>query len=250
MWTASALACEARAARGLAWRAVEAQHQVATRRLTDSDDEQRLLEDVLEATKPPYPPGCRHLHYLLKTPFRYGAPRPHGSRFRRAGAGEGVFYAAEAVRTALAETAFYRLLFFEAMERPRYPTRPVPLTVFAVRYRSERCLDLTAPPLSGDRARWTDPRDYTHTQALAETAREATVEIIRYESVRDPQHGANVALLNPAAFAQPRPVREQSWHLMVRPQEVSAWHTLERDDRLRFPRRVFEIDGRLQAPWS
>jgi len=250
MWTASALACEARAARGVGWRAVEAQHQAATRRLTDSDDEQRVLEEVLESTKPPYPPGCEKLHYLLKTPFRYGAPRPHGSRFRPAGPGEGAFYAAEAVRTALAETAFYRLLFFEAMAQPRYPTRPVPLTVFAARYRSGQCLDLTRPPLTADRAWWTDPCDYTHTQALAQRAREAGIQVIRYESVRDPQRGANLALLTPAAFAAARPVREQSWHMMVRAEEVTAWHSLEPADRVRFERSAFEIGGRLLAPWG
>ena len=58
------------------------------------------------------PPECRHLHYLLATPFRYGSPYPRGSRFRRAGLTPGVYYASGTAGTAIAETAFYRLLFF------------------------------------------------------------------------------------------------------------------------------------------
>lgn len=66
------------------WRAVEAQHVVATMRLVDTLQEQELLERILEASKPPLPPGTQALHYLLSTPFRYTSPSP--SRFRRANA--------------------------------------------------------------------------------------------------------------------------------------------------------------------
>jgi hypothetical protein len=52
---------------------VEAQHQVSTHKLVDSLSEQALLEELIEATKPTVPPECRHLDYLLFTPFRYAA---------------------------------------------------------------------------------------------------------------------------------------------------------------------------------
>ena len=74
---------------GVCWRAVEAQHRVSTMKLVDTLAEQSALESLIDATKPPVPPDCRHLHYLLATPFRYGAPYPTGSRFRRAGADAG-----------------------------------------------------------------------------------------------------------------------------------------------------------------
>jgi hypothetical protein len=32
-----------------------------------------LREDLIESSKSPVPPECRSLHYLLSTPFRYGA---------------------------------------------------------------------------------------------------------------------------------------------------------------------------------
>ena len=84
----------------------------------DTLAEQSLLEDLLEGTKPPVPPECRHLHYLLSTPFRYGAPYPKGSRFRRAGFTPSVYYASAKVATAVAEIAFHRLLFFAEVAGP------------------------------------------------------------------------------------------------------------------------------------
>jgi hypothetical protein len=94
-WTPVALSSEARPLSGVCWRLVEAQHHVSTLKLVDSLGEQQLLEDLIEDSKPPVPPECRHLHYLLSTPFRYGTAYPNGSRFRRAGLTDGVFYAVD-----------------------------------------------------------------------------------------------------------------------------------------------------------
>src|SRR5690606_19971163 len=93
IWTRDALSFEAAPARGTCWRIVEAQHHVSTAKLTDSAEEQMRLEELIEGSKPPIPEGCRGLHYLLFTPFRYGAAYPRGSRFRRAGMTPGVYYA-------------------------------------------------------------------------------------------------------------------------------------------------------------
>ena len=54
--------------------------------------------------------AARGLHYLLATPFRYG--HKTSSRFRRVGQRPGIFYAAEHSATAIAETAYWRMLFF------------------------------------------------------------------------------------------------------------------------------------------
>src|SRR5215218_6478406 len=102
-WTPAALSSETRPLSGICWRLVEAQHRVSTLKLVDTVEEQAILEEQLQATKPPLPPGAERLHYLLSTPFRYGAFYPTGSRFRRAGLTEGVFYAAEEPRSAVAE---------------------------------------------------------------------------------------------------------------------------------------------------
>src|SRR5688572_17939613 len=108
-WTPAELSSSARSAAGRVWRVVEAQNRFSTLKLVDTPEDQGVLERLIDSTKPPVPPECRHLDYLLFTPFRYGTYR-HGSRFRRAGITEGVFYASEQPQTAIAEIGFYRLL--------------------------------------------------------------------------------------------------------------------------------------------
>ena len=78
--------------------------------LVDTLAEQHLLEDLLERAKPPLPDETAGLHYLLATPFRY-PPTDRGSRFRRP-SDPGVFYGADAVRTACAELGYWRWRFF------------------------------------------------------------------------------------------------------------------------------------------
>jgi len=224
-WTASALRSELRALGGGIWRVVEAQHKVATTALVDSTAEQHLLEDILEETKPPCPPGTEGLHYLLKTPFRYDAPYPTGSRFRRAGRAPGVFYASEHLHTALIEMAYHRVRFHGAAPGARLPDRPVLHTAFCVSYGGCQGLDLTRPPLQADRALWTHPTRYEATQALAEQARAAGACALRYESVRDPDRRANIALLTPRAFADSAPTAQQTWSSLLRPGEVALWRT-------------------------
>ncbi|WP_018234238.1 RES family NAD+ phosphorylase [Thioalkalivibrio thiocyanodenitrificans] len=215
MWTHIALASEAQPAAGEAWRVVEHQHTFSTRKVVDTQEEQLVLEDLVEQSKPPYPPGTEHLHYLLKTPFRYYPPSPWGSRFRRADDGRGVFYCAPEKRAAMAECAYWRRRFLDASPGTPLPRNPGLLTVFCIAYESDLQLDLTRPPLDADRALWVHPEDYSSTQALADAARQDGIEIIRYESVRDPQRGDNLALLTPAAFSEPRPITEQAWYLYL-----------------------------------
>ncbi len=145
---------------------VEHQYTVSTRKLVSTRDEQEVLEAILEETKPAFPANTAHLHYLLKTPFRY-PPSPFGSRFRRPQEGEGVFYCAEAVRTGLAEFSYWRRHFFETSPGTPLPEAHESLTVFNVAWRTPSHLDLTRPPLNQDRAQWTHPDDYTATRALA-----------------------------------------------------------------------------------
>src|SRR5690606_37892246 len=118
--------------------------------------------------------------------FRYGAEYPRGSRFRRAGRTAGVFYAAEAVTTAVAEAAFYRLLFLAESPGTPWPNGAAEYTAFAAEIASGRLLDLTLPPLAEDASAWTDPVAYDACQALADGARAAEAEVLRYRSVRDP----------------------------------------------------------------
>lgn len=210
------------AASGDAWRLVEDQWSAATVRITDSLDEQARLETLLEQTKPALPDSCDGYSYLIATPFRY-RPYPHGSRFRRAHQGEGVFYGSERVETALAEFCFSRLLFFldaPSAERPRTPQQA---TAFQVRYRASRTIDLTAAPFSAEAPLWSHPTDYTACQDLADEARAAGLDVIRYRSVRCPDGGMNTAILDIHAIADRQPRAHQTWHVLMRSHAVQAW---------------------------
>jgi hypothetical protein len=242
--TPGALSADARALAGVCWRLVEAQHHVSTLKLVDSVDEQELLEELIEATKPAVPPECRGLHYLLATPFRYAAVYPSGSRFRRAGLTEGVFYASESARTAVAEMAFYRLLFFAESPDTPWPANPAEYTAFSAAYAAKKAIDLTAGKYSADKALWMHPTDYGPCQAFADAARAANLEIIRYTSVRDPGHGANIALLTCRAFAKRKPIELQSWRIRLSDAGVHAICEAPKSG-ITFGREAFAIDPRI-----
>lgn len=244
IWTPAELRSEARPLAGPAWRLVEAQHRVSTLKLVDSLAEQALLEDILEETKPPVPPECQHLDYLLATPFRY-RPYPQGSRFRRAGLTAGVWYGAERAETAAAEMVFYRYLFFAESPTTPFPDDAAEYTAFSVDLTTLVALDLTTGALAGDAAHWTHLTEYEPCQRLAEAAREAAVEVIRYSSVRDPEGGVNLAVLTCRAFARPGPTQWQTWRIRIGPSGAQAIR--ERPHLgLEFPCAAFASDPRLR----
>jgi hypothetical protein len=223
---------------------VEAQHVVSTLKLVDTLAEQQLLEELLEETKPLVPPECRELHYLLSTPFRYGAPYPQGSRFRRTGLTPGVFYASQKPATAVAEMTFHRLLFFAESPHTPWPVNAGEQTAFAVRFRTRTGLDLTVPPLARDAARWSHPTDYAACQDLADAARAAGVQALRYRSARDPDDGINVALLTCVAFQSREPIERQTWRLQLGP--AGAWAICDAPVmRLSFDQSAFASDPRI-----
>lgn len=222
IWTPDALQSEAVPTDARWWRVVEAQHRVSTMKLVDTVEEQSLLEDILEGSKRRFPPECVGLDFLLATPFRYGSAYPKGSRFRRAGFTEGVYYAAETVPTALAEMAFYRLLFYAESPDTPMPENPAEYTAFSAAIASPHAIDLTREPLARDEAIWTHPTDYEPCQALADTARQADIAAILYRSVRDPRQGRNIALLTPLGFKTKRPLERMSIRIRLSKKGIQA----------------------------
>ena len=214
-------------------------------KLVDTLPEQHQLESILDATKPPVPPECESLHYLLSTPFRYGPPYPGGSRFRRAGFTAGVFYASADPRTAVAEMAFHRLLFFADSPSTPWPSDAGDYTAFSTRFRARAGLDLRRPPFEAERTRWTHPSNYAPCQAFADAAREAVADALRYPSARDPE-GTNIALLTCRAFAAREPTARQTWRLSLNAHGVRAVCDFP-DARLEFPRAAFANDTRISG---
>ncbi|SUB01462.1 RES domain [Pannonibacter phragmitetus] len=243
IWTRDALRSEARPYEGLAWRFVEAQHRVSTLKLVDSLAEQATLEELLELGKPPVPQSCRGLDYLLTTPFRY-RPYPNGSRFRRAGLTEGVWYGAEAPETAAAEIVFYRFCFYAESPDTPFPDDAAEYTAFSVKVRTALAIDLMQGGLAADHAAWTHPMNYAPCQDLADEGRAIGAEIIRYASVRDPAGGANLAVLTCAAFAQSQPSERQTWRIRIGSNGAQALREFPRLG-LEFSASDFTADPRL-----
>ena len=244
IWTAPALVSEARRISVKPWRVVEAQHRASTMRLVDTLDEQRALEDLLEASKPPLPGDAARLHWLLATPFRYPAPPPIGSRFRAIG-DPGVWYGADAVHTALAEVSYWRLRFLaDSPQTPDLP--PVPHTAFRASIAGSAIV-LFQPPFMRQRRQWEDPASYVATQALARDAREAGLTLVRYRSVRDPEHRPAVAVLTPKAFRKSTPLEQRSWLLKVTREQVLAEADLD-GERLAFTPSALGIAAAAGTP--
>ncbi len=217
-WTPTAVSSEAYPLSCRVWRMVEAQHVVSTSRILDTREEQELLEDILEESKPPVPPEAQGLDYLLYSPFRYGPLSPYGSRFRGV-ADSGVFYGAETVRTAAAEVGYWRWHFLQdSSGLDRLP--PCSFTAFKVPLKTS-AVDLRKPPFDREAAVWQHTSDYSATQAFGRVARSAGIGAILYLSVRDPEPHFCAAVLTPRAFAVKKPDRAtQTWVLTVSEKEA------------------------------
>jgi RES domain len=246
IWTPEELSSSARPLIARAWRAVEAQHQVSTAKLTDSLPEQERLEQIIEASKPAIPAECRHLNFLLSTPFRYNAPYPIGSRFRRAGMTLGVFYASELAKTAVSELAFSRLLFFADSPNTPWPKNPGEYTAFAVEFGTDRATDLTAPPLENRRSIWRHPTDYAPCQSLADGARAVGIEVIKYESARTTAYAVNFALLTCRTFTKSEEVDRQTWRIHFSPTGIRIFCEMP-SLGIDLPPTNFDSDPRVRA---
>jgi len=245
IWTPAELSSNAKPLRAEVWRAVEAQHRVSTAKITDTLAEQERLEQVIDKTKPLIPAECGHLSYLLSTPFRYGAVYPKGSRFRQAGMTLGVFYAAEIPKTSIIEIAFYRVLFFAESPKTPWPKNAGEYTAFATQFETETALDLSAAPLDRHSSLWKDPVDYSACQALADDARRAGIQVIKYESVRSPQE-TNFAILTCRVFTKPDAVAWQTWRIHLSSSGVRIFCEMPQAS-FDLPPSIFDSDPRTKG---
>jgi hypothetical protein len=245
IWTRCAGDSETRPLRASPWRVVEAQHQVATRKLVDSAEEQALLEEMIDSVKPPDITSGR-LHYLLFTPFRY-PPLPHGSRFGRR-TEPGIWYGSTELRTAFAEVSYYRLLFLEGSQA-MLGTVTTALTAFKADIRTARGIDLVMPPFDTHRKDIASPASYQSSQALGAAMRGAGVEAFRYPSARDAEGGINVAAFHPSVFGKSKPKLPETWHCSASRDHVDVTqgdYFVRR--RFAYPREQFLVKGILPAP--
>ncbi|WP_018950521.1 RES family NAD+ phosphorylase [Thioalkalivibrio sp. ALMg11] len=231
--------------RGEVLRLVESQEQVATNQIVSSLDRQAVLEEMLEATKPPRRPGTERLHYLLATPFRY-PPLRHGSRFGRRHE-PSLFYGALRERTVLAEAAYYRFVFWHGMATPPPRKLDTQHTLFAARYQSPNGLQLHQPPFAEHADLLRHPADYQATQSLGAALREAGIVLFEYPSARDHEAGLNLGLFNARPFTRNKPTRQDPWLCQLTADHVRFLKP--RDGALHdFPLTQFHFQGRLPLP--
>ena len=233
------------ALQGDIFRLVESQEQVATNALVRTLAEQALLEDLIEASKPKVPESAIGLHYLLATPFRY-PPLPWGSRFGRCFE-PSLFYAARTRDTVLAESAYYRFVFWSGMA----VAPPVPLdtwhTLFSVAVGTSRGLQLQHAPFEAHAAALLDRRYYGATQALGSAMRDAGIAAFEYRSARDPRQGLNVALFTPGALGATKPDILDEWLCQTTAERVSYYSRPGAGVR-EFSIDTFLVDGELPLP--
>jgi hypothetical protein len=245
IWTRCAGASEIRRLQLTAWRVVESQHKVSTRKLVDSNEEQALLEEMIDRVKPPDITGGK-LHYLLSTPFRY-PPLAHGSRFGRRHE-RGIWYGSTDRRTAFAEVAYYRLLFLEGT-RASLGTVTTPLTAFSASVRTAKGVDLIAAPFDAHRRAIASPTRYTSSQALGTAMRDAGVGAFRYPSARDDNGGINVGAFIPSVFGRAMPKSFETWYCAASRERVEvAKDDYFKREEFAFPRSQFLVQGALPVP--
>jgi hypothetical protein len=227
------------------WRVVESQHQISTRKLVDSDAEQQLLEQLIDAAKPPDRTDGQ-LHYLHFTPFRY-PPLRHGSRFATR-AEPGIWYGSESLRTAFAEVAYYRMVFLEGTQADLGLVQ-TELTAFRSVLDTHRGIDLTVPPFACWVSVIASRTDYAETQALGSAMRNASVEVFRYPSARDQQGGINIGVFVASAFGRRQPRNLELWHCTATRQAVELVRRdyFERASH-RYTRAEFLVNDRLPSP--
>lgn len=208
----------------LVWRGVEAQHVVSTMRLADTTEEQHMLEQLLEQSKPPLPAMSVPKHYLLATPFRY---RPqHPSRFRRAGT-LGLWYGAEDLYASCAEVAYWRYRFI--MDSVAFlNTELLTEHTFYQAKVDGRAIDLMNEPWVAASAAWTHGSDYSETQSVADAARDRNVQWICYESVRAPVKRCAAVLDVEALEMVAQGNTKQTWHCKATRQSVMLVHGSDR----------------------
>lgn len=247
IWTRCAGRSEARRLSGRFRRVVESQFRNSTRKLVDSDDEQRVLEELIDArAKLPVPAGFEGLHYLLYTPFRH-PPLRNGSRFgtRRE---RGILYAARELPTAFAEVSYYRLVFLEG-SAAELGSIAVELTAFAFGISARRAVDLTRAPFRQFEAEISSKVSYEAAQRLGAEMRADGVEACVYTSARAAGRAANLAVFE-NVFRPARPFDEQRWVCTASRARVEfrTARLVGRDESYAFDRAQFLVDGKLPAP--
>ena len=180
------------------FRLVESQEQVATNLLVRTLAEQALLEDLIEASKPP-PGRDRHSACTTCLLRRFVIRRCRGAHASAAASSRACSMRARGHETRCSPKRLLPLRFWSGMATP--PSVPLDTrhTLFSVDDpgQSRGGCSCRIRPSTNSPTTLHDRRRYDATQALGSAMREAGIDAFEYVSARDPLQGVNVALFTP-----------------------------------------------------
>ncbi len=226
-------------------RLVEQQGAQATRRITDSLEEQAWLEDFLETSQPDLPDAqeCPVRHRLLLTPFRY--PKRYRSRFSRPWE-RGLFYGSRSRLGCLLEGAYYELVFQGGPEKPFPRSAAMRKTLFHVNVRTELGLQLQQQRSKALQRCLRDPVDTRFAQDTGQRMREAGIEAFEYHSARSDDAVVQFGAISCCVF-QGTPFDQVDVQVESQAEDV-AFRCLDDNSVWHFQRGQFEVDGVLPEP--
>jgi len=234
--------------KGIAWRLIQAQDNISTRKLVDSLEEHRILEELIDSTKPSNFDDSSNYHTLLSTPFRY-PPLQYGSRFGKT-TEHSLWYGSFNMYTAMAEKAFYQFNFLRASEA-EFGTVELSLTAFSAHVQSDRMIMLTDSPFSDYKEIISSPVSYETSQILGSAMRKNNIEVFAFHSARDPKHGVNMALFTPIPFIQKKPDSKsfQSWQCIATTDLIEFIRSSSDSfEAYSFPLNIFLVENSLPFP--
>lgn len=192
----------------LAYRVVDSD-QAALVSLVDDADEQDVLEALLDNSPSELVLPSVALDALLARPFRQpqlAYPSRFGDVYQ-----PGIFYAALKIATALAECAYYRWVFLQAMDEAL--TNPVHSQhhSFAVSISTTAGVQLDEHPFTEFEADISHPGCYQTAQNLGLAMRQDKVAAFSYVSARTVERALNIGVFEPAAISSRRPKKMADW---------------------------------------
>jgi len=224
------------------YRMVENQEEVATTLITSNSEEQNILEELLEQSKPVQSPELEKRHYLIKTPFRY-PPLNYGSRFGTIFS-PSLFYGATDKKTVLTEVAYYRFRFLADVENSEELTKynlQSSHSVFYVNAHSERAVQLTKSPFKEFKQQISAANSFKTSQALAKAMRGDGIELFNFYSARNPV-GINGAVFTHTAIKSNKPKEIENWQCLTQSNRV-VFHNVDNKQIEEFSFEEFCVDG-------
>ncbi len=229
--------------KGVVYRVVESQEKVATMNLVDTLDEQSLLEELIEETKPSVH-AMKQRHYLIKTPFRY-PPLKHGSRF--GGRFEpSIFYAGQTLKSAICESAFYSFYFMSRCTLPYENTIINHKTSFSVEIQDGNHIALTKISDPEINAKLTHKSDYQFTQSIGKQMREQGVSSFSFLSARCEKE-INIGIFDIDSIID-EPKNYQNWEVKQTAKNILFYCQMHPNLSLSFSKESFLINGVLPKP--